>query len=84
MDQAVWAIGNLSGDCVAYRDKIIQSGALEQLIKIVNNTKDKNLIRQIAWTISNLCRGVPLPKYDLVKNGIVQLCFIVKSGYLDM
>jgi len=28
VDQAVWAIGNLSGDCVAYRDKIIQAGAM--------------------------------------------------------
>jgi len=28
VDQAVWAIGNLSGDCVAYRDKIIQAGAI--------------------------------------------------------
>ncbi len=28
VDQAVWAIGNLSGDSVAYRDKIIQVGAI--------------------------------------------------------
>jgi hypothetical protein len=56
---------------------------MEQLIKIVNSTKDKNMIRQIAWTISNLCRGIPLPKYELIKNGIQQLCLIVKTGLLD-
>ena len=28
VDQAVWAIGNLSGDCVSHRDKIIQAGAV--------------------------------------------------------
>jgi len=83
VDQAVWAIGNLSGDCVAYRDKIISAGAIEQLIKIVNSTTDKNMIRQIAWTLSNLCRGIPLPKYDLIKDAISQLCHIVKSNFLD-
>jgi importin subunit alpha-1 len=83
VDQAVWAIGNLSGDCVSHRDKIIQAGAIQHLIKISNTTKDKNLIRQVAWTLSNLCRGVPLPKYELIKNGIAQLCLIVKAGVLD-
>ena len=62
---------------------ILKQEFLEQLIKIANLTKDKNLVRQIAWTISNLCRGNPLPKYDLIKNGIVTLCYIVKSGILD-
>lgn len=62
---------------------ILKAGALDQLIKIANSTKDKNLIRQVAWTLSNLCRGNPLPKYDSIKNGIVALCYIVKAGVLD-
>lgn len=68
---------------MSYRDKIIQAGAIDQLIKIVNTTTDKNMIRQIAWTLSNLCRGVPLPKFESIKNGITQLCLIVKSNFLD-
>jgi len=36
---------------------------MEPLVKIANSTKDKNLIRHVAWAISNLCRGNPLPKY---------------------
>lgn len=41
------------------------------------------MVRQIAWTLSNLCRGVPLPKYDTIKDAITQLCLIVKSSFLD-
>jgi importin subunit alpha-6/7 len=63
VDQAVWAVGNLSGDCVKYRDLLLKAGAMEPLVKIANSTKDKNLIRHTAWAISNLCRGNPLPKY---------------------
>ncbi len=62
---------------------ILKTGALEQLIKIANSSKDKLMIRQISWTISNLCRGSPIPKYDLIKNGIICLCHIVKNDMLD-
>ncbi len=68
---------------MTYRDLLLKTCALEQLIKISNSSKDKNLIRQICWTIANLCRGTPLPKYDLIKNGVNSLCHFIKNNLLD-
>ena len=82
-EQAVWAIGNIAGDCIFYRDTILKSGGLEPLIRIVQNTTDKSLIKQGAWAISNLCRGSPLPKYDFVKASIPTLCQVLKMGLID-
>jgi len=34
--QAIWAIGNISGDCAANRDSIIKCGGLTNLVSVVN------------------------------------------------
>jgi hypothetical protein len=35
VEQAIWAIGNISSDCVFYRDTIIRSGGLSNLVYVV-------------------------------------------------
>ncbi len=76
MEQAIWAIGNISSDCTFYRDSILREGGLINLIKIVQNPsiKDQHIIQQTAWAMTNLCRGTPLPKYEYIKAAIPILC----------
>jgi hypothetical protein len=62
-EQAVWGIGNIAGDCPKFRDEVLKKGGLLVLIKVIENTNNKSLISNGAWAISNLCRGVPSPKF---------------------
>eukprot|EP01043_Picozoa_sp_COSAG02_P050001 COSAG02_NODE_5084_length_4651_cov_1.828207_1_plen_212_part_10 len=63
-EQAIWALGNISGDSVRCRDQVLATSALAAL---VHKLKDHgvglpiSLQRTAAWALSNLCRGNPLP-----------------------
>lgn len=60
-EQAIWAIGNISGDCSVYRDMILKCDGLRPLVHILLNTNDRKTIKHGSWALSNLCRGRPLP-----------------------
>ena len=34
-EQAIWAVGNIAGDCAYYRDAVLKAGGMEPLIRIV-------------------------------------------------
>lgn len=63
VDQAIWAVGNISGDSAEYRDLLIEAGAVQAIIHLINTTKNKSNIIHSAWVLSNLCRGNPLPNH---------------------
>lgn len=63
VEQAIWAIGNIASDCVFYRDTIIRSGGLLNLVDVIQKTNDDSILKHGSWALSNLCRGNPLPKY---------------------
>ena len=56
---------------------ILKAGGLRPLIKIIENSSNKNTIRHGTWTLSNLCRGRPLPKFELVKEAIPTLAKVI-------
>lgn len=82
-EQAIWAIGNIGGDTIKFRDLVIQKQGLEVLVKLAEKSKQKCIVKRAAWAISNLCRGTPLPKFDLIKNGFATLARTVVSQILD-
>ena len=63
VEQAIWALGNIGSDCTFYRDTILKDGGLFNLIALTKRVKDRQLLKNIAWTMSNVCRGNPLPRY---------------------
>jgi len=69
-EQAIWAIGNIAGDCAAYRDMILKCGGLDPLVNILSTSSSFNTIKHGSWALSNLCRGRPIPKFELVSNSI--------------
>lgn len=83
VEQAIWAIGNISSDCVFYRDTIIRAGGLVNLVDATKRLSDEALIKHCCWALSNLCRGNPLPKYDSIKYAIPILCAAIAQGKIN-
>lgn len=71
--QAVWALGNVAGESVALRDAVLAEGALVTLLKhnVLNPSilldASVNFLRDMAWMVSNLCRGRPAPAPEHVE-----------------
>jgi hypothetical protein len=80
-DQAAWALGNIAGDASHCRDLILQHGGLALLIHCFDTATRPSTIKNSSWAISNLCRGKPPPKYELVMQSIPTLVKVIQTQH---
>ncbi|KFO25312.1 Importin subunit alpha-8 [Fukomys damarensis] len=67
-EQAVWALGNIAGDGPEFRDVVISSNVIPRLTALISSTISITFLRNITWTLSNLCRGKdPYPCEEAVR-----------------
>ena len=78
-EQAIWALGNIAGDSVRTRDLVIEHGIIPPLLRCVTPLAKESFIRNASWTISNLCRGKPLPPLDVVNALFPKLAALITS-----
>jgi hypothetical protein len=78
-EQAVWTLGNIAGDSSTCRDIILQYNGLALLAQVGEATDRPSLERNVYWSISNLCRGKPPPKFELIRGAILILAKCIKN-----
>jgi hypothetical protein len=67
-EQAIWALGNIAGDGPITRDQVLACEAMPALLSILSvDDLPSSMLRNAAWTLSNLCRGKdPQPAWQQV------------------
>lgn len=59
LEQAVWGIGNIAGDCPEFRNKVMGSNAAEALLQVLQTHPTEKIRNLVVWVFSNLCRMRP-------------------------
>lgn len=74
----MWALGNISADSFVCRDHILGYNKLEILIKYILNSSDLRIWKIGSWLVSNLCKGRPLVKFEMIKPAVYFFSEILK------
>ena len=85
-EQAAWALGNVAGDSVHCRDMVLNFGAIPAFIELsrtFTSQSRQSTIRNATWTLSNLCRGKPPPKFDMVHPALPLLAHLLFSSDME-
>ena len=84
-EQASWALGNIAGDCIEFRNMLIGHGLVESIIRNVKPAHQRaSTVRNMAWTLSNLCRGKPAPSSSIFQTMLPTLAMLIQHSDPDV
>ena len=79
-EQAVWALGNISGDGPELRDVVLEHHTLAPLLEQLTPNSTMSMLRNATWTLSNLVRGKPQPAWSMVSPAVPVLAQLIFSS----
>lgn len=79
-EQAVWTLGNIAGDNSTCRDFILSYDGLTLVSQVATSTENQTMKKNAWWTVSNLCRGNPPPKFERIQIAIPVLAKAIQSN----
>lgn len=76
--QALWALGNIAADSSEHRAHVLSNGIVKSVTamcerELEHKNPNVDVLKTIAWVISNLLRYKPMPAFDEVLT-LVILC----------
>lgn len=84
-EQAVWALGNIAGDGPVARDLVLGYDAMPLLLELIKPDTPVTFTRNIAWTVSNLCRNKnPPPSFEVVSTALPVLNRLLSNSDKDI
>eukprot|EP00758_Cryptobia_borreli_P013963 Tbor_TRINITY_DN5883_c1_g4::TRINITY_DN5883_c1_g4_i1::g.6505::m.6505 len=88
VEQAAWALGNISGEGHRCRDYLLEScHTLQPLLAAIVKPEHQtilSLMQNATWALSNLCRFKPAPSFHLVSPAVSVLCNLVVSNDISI
>jgi len=83
-EQAVWALGNIAGDSTRCRDLTLSYNLELNMLPVLlsamgdpQSQENLTLLRNATWTVSNLCRGKPPPRWELIAPALPALVSLI-------
>lgn len=89
-EQIVWAVGNIAGDCVEFRNLIQNSKILQKILDFsleMLEMKQLKIIENCVWALSNCVRGKPIPGkkiYDLTYGIFLKALLLINDENTDI
>lgn len=81
--QALMGIGNLASEGVQQRDKLIELGALDKILKLVKTSGLKEIIKNCLFCLTSISKGVPAPVCEGMEPFVDYLMSFMLEKYND-
>eukprot|EP00397_Hematodinium_sp_SG-2012_P023007 GEMP01023879.1.p1 GENE.GEMP01023879.1~~GEMP01023879.1.p1 ORF type:complete len:583 (+),score=132.92 GEMP01023879.1:149-1897(+) len=65
-EQALWALGNIAGDCGLFRDRVLEEPIIPAILGYKTNEQELTAQRICVWTCGNLWKHHPMPSLELI------------------
>ena len=79
-EQSAWCLGNISGDSAELRDIVLSKGALSPLLANLREPANLSLLQNCTWSLSNMCRGKPLPALSTIGPAYSMLASLIQMN----